>query len=93
MSWTLLLTCLATVGPLVVNCTPSSNSNNGLALGQLLAAESSHASNANNGYGLTELLRHPSDDSSNGNSGQGIDRDRVPTFDSVEELCDWLCRK
>ena len=93
MSWTLLLTCLATLGPLVVNSTPSSNRNNGLALGQLLAAESSHASNANNGYGLTELLRHSSDDSSNGNSGQGIDHDRVPTFDSVEELCDWLCRK
>lgn len=96
MSWTLLLACVAAVVPLVVNSAPSggSDSSHGRDLGQLMA-EPDRSAKASNLHG--SLMRSNSYQAGISNSGPGSDHDHdndhVPTFRSVEELCEWLCRR
>ena len=94
---------VAVVAPASVDCAPPAGraSSNGLGLGQLLmgspADQAAGSANSNNGLALGQLLMATADLASNGNSAQGHEHAQqpghVPTFDTVEELCEWLCRK
>ena len=94
---------VAVVAPASVDCAPPGRaSSNGLGLGQLLmgspADQPAGSASSNNGLALGQLLMGATADlASNGNSAQGHEHAQqpghVPTFDTVEELCEWLCRK